>query len=78
MTAVETAAVINISTMVWTALLSAPGLSRAPMRLEMAAPPPIPMPLARERTKKKSGKAKPTAERESGPLPETQMASARL
>ena len=64
--------------MVWLPTLSAPSLSFAPMRLDIAAPPPTPKPVASAISMKKKGKKKPTADRASGPSRETQMASTRL
>ena len=49
-----------------------------PIFLEIAEPPPIPTPFAIAITIKRNGKMYPTADRASGPLPETHIASVRL
>jgi len=67
-----------LETILWVATESAPFLSFAPIRLDIAAPPPIPIPFAIAIARKKNGKVNPIADRESGPLPDTQIASARL
>lgn len=62
----------------WTATMSAPFLSFAPILREIADPPPIPNPADIASAMKKKGKTKPTAASASGPRPETQRASIKL
>ena len=58
--------------------MSAPFLSLEPIRLDIAAPPPMPRPLEIASAIKKNGKTKPTAARASEPIPDTHIASVRL
>lgn len=63
---------------VWTAALSPPFLSFAPIFLEIAEPPPTPSPVARAVPMKRRGKANPTAAAASVPSPDTQIRLMRL
>ena len=53
--------------MLWTATLSAPFLSSAPILRDIADPPPSPRPVEMAITIMKNGRTNPTAARASGP-----------
>ncbi len=76
--AVKATVRVSIITKVCRATLSTPALSLAPIRLEIADPPPTPNPLVTAIWTRKKGKENPTAARASAPRPETQKVSVRL
>ena len=63
---------------VWTAAISPPFLSFAPIFLEIAEPPPTPSPVAIAVPMNSNGNANPTAAAASVPRPETQIRLMRL
>ena len=75
---VKTADTMSTSRSPWTAALSAPVLSFAPIRREMTEATPAPSPLESPMRIMKSGVTNPTAARALEPRPATQMALTML